>query len=513
MGGGENRSPLYSEAEDPESPTEPEGPEGPEVPEGPEEPEEPTGPDIIFPETMRSGTLPTIFINTEGYAPIIDKETKIPATLYIDCSMSDEFEDLGSPEKPLELTIKGRGNVSWTNDKKPYKIKFEKKQAPLGLTKSKHFALLAETDRLYLTSFWGFELGRAVEMAWTPAFQPVELVLNGNYEGLYLLIESVKIQEGRVDIFEQPEENTDPETIPYGWLVEVDNYLDEFQITVPETADKNVLITHKSPEILSEDQRQWLSDEFTDICRRLDTDDILDPTWTEKMDIHSLAQYFIVSELLGNKDAYTGSFYFHKDSGEGAKWKAGPLWDLSWTVYDDEWMFDSRPDKHVHFIKQALKYPVFVDEVNNVWETFTPELMEKLYTRLCALSDKVRPVIENDEARWPQYAGHSNIDYLKKHLIPERYGWVRDNLETLAPDVSGLESPYIQAFDKVFIDGGKLNVVDPGNVVSFGLYDASGRRLICDAQSEIDLEGLSKGLYLISVVYDDGHRANLKFAN
>lgn len=115
------------------------------TPENPD-PVNPVGPVITYPESMKCGTVPTIYINTENYVPIIDKETKIPASLYIDSSMSEKFENLGTAESPLELTIKGRGNASWLYHKKPYKIKFEKKQAPLGLTKSKHFALLPEVN-------------------------------------------------------------------------------------------------------------------------------------------------------------------------------------------------------------------------------------------------------------------------------------------------------------------------------------------------------------------------------
>lgn len=132
----------YQENPDPDNPD----PDNPD-------PESPVGPVITYPESMKCGTVPTIYINTENYVPIIDKETKIPASLYIDSSMSEKFENLGTAESPLELTIKGRGNASWLYHKKPYKIKFEKKQAPLGLTKSKHFALLPEVNVRAITSY------------------------------------------------------------------------------------------------------------------------------------------------------------------------------------------------------------------------------------------------------------------------------------------------------------------------------------------------------------------------
>lgn len=71
-----------------------------------------------------------------------------------------------------------------------------------------------------------------VGLGWNPRYYPVELVLNGRYDGIYFLYESIKIDSNRLDIFEQPEENTDPTTIPYGWLVEIDNYADEFQVMI-----------------------------------------------------------------------------------------------------------------------------------------------------------------------------------------------------------------------------------------------------------------------------------------
>lgn len=482
------------------------------TPENPD-PENPVGPVITYPESMKCGTVPTIYINTENYVPIIDKETKIPASLYIDSSMSEKFENLGTAESPLELTIKGRGNASWLYHKKPYKIKFEKKQAPLGLTKSKHFALLPEVNVRAITSYWGFDLGRALGMMWAPEFQPVELILNGNYEGLYMLIESIKIQEGRVDIYEQPEENVDPETIPGGWLIEIDNYQDDFQIVLNESTDKIIRITHKSPEVLSDAQRGWLTDEFNDIIYRLNNDDIFEPTWTDRIDIHSLAQYFVVSELQGNKDAYTGSFYFHKDSGEDSKWIAGPLWDLDYATYGEEWMFNSREDIQVHLIKQALRYPIFLNEIKKVWEMVTPELMEKQFARLRTISDIVTPVIEKDKIRWPQSNYNASIRLMSALVLPTKYKWIRDNLDSLYPTTTGLDNIDTSTSGNLFVRGNSLYLAKADEVRDFGVYDISGRKLPLELGEEIYLGSLPQGIYIVSVTYRDGETAQLKYFN
>lgn len=61
----------------------------------------------------------------------------------------------------------------------------------------------------------------------------MEVVLNGEYIGLYFLTETIRIDKDRVDIYEQNDGETDPDLIKGGWLVEVDNYIDDCQITIP----------------------------------------------------------------------------------------------------------------------------------------------------------------------------------------------------------------------------------------------------------------------------------------
>lgn len=68
-----------------------------------------------------TGTLPVVYINTADRVPITQKETYIDASMWIDAKGIEGFESVGSEEKPLALGIRGRGNASWSYDKKPYK--------------------------------------------------------------------------------------------------------------------------------------------------------------------------------------------------------------------------------------------------------------------------------------------------------------------------------------------------------------------------------------------------------
>ena len=177
--------------------------------------------------TTYSGTLPVLFINTDGGVSITSKENYVNAKYYLDPMGSENVQAIGSAQAPLDMQIRGRGNYTWVGfDKKPYRIKLADKQPLAGLNKSKHFALLAHADDNYgfMRNIVGFQLSRMIGMPWTPADTPVEVVLNGDYIGLYFLTETIRVDKDRVNIVEQPDNITNPEEITGGWLLEIDNY-------------------------------------------------------------------------------------------------------------------------------------------------------------------------------------------------------------------------------------------------------------------------------------------------
>ena len=208
-----------------------------------------------------SGTLPVMYIQTENNAPIVSKEDYLNATYYVDALGVSDYENIGSASAPLTMEIKGRGNYTWKDfNKKPYRIKLTEKQPLLGMTKSKHYALLAHADdsKGFMRNAIGFELGRMMGMAWTPEAKPLEVVLNGDYIGLYFLTEIIRVDKDRVNIVEQEDEETDPMNITGGWLVEIDNYQDDPHITIKEGGKHTMWITYKTPEVLSSVQEMFL---------------------------------------------------------------------------------------------------------------------------------------------------------------------------------------------------------------------------------------------------------------
>ena len=103
------------------------------------------------------------------------------------------------------------------------KLSLQKKLSPLGLDNSKHFILLPHADDMsgYLRDESGFEMSRLLGMEYTPLQKPVEVVLNGDYIGLYFLCEMIRVEQGRVDVLEQQDNDMNPYNVSGGWLLEL----------------------------------------------------------------------------------------------------------------------------------------------------------------------------------------------------------------------------------------------------------------------------------------------------
>lgn len=357
-----------------------------------------------WPKTMVSGTLPVLYVNTEGGVPILDKVTDIPAGLWIEipekCS-SKEFE-LGSVESPVALEIRGRGNSSWLQDKKPYKIKFEKKTEILGMPKHKHFALLPAQ----VSPVLGMELARQVGLGWAPRCEQVEFVLNDEYLGIYSLFESVKIDSNRLDIFEQEDLCEDEEIIPYGWLVEIDNYEDEYQFVIDEPGRTRMMVTYKTPEELSEKQYQWLYNEFSEIYDVIYSENPADREhWADYIDAKSMAQYFLVREILEDYDGFCGSMYMYRDNeGENSIWKMGPMWDPTfnaWTETND-WTMNHLPSFATwKILPEIFHTEAFANAFLEVWNEFYPSKMEHIKNYIVRFGEKCAEADIADTVRWP----------------------------------------------------------------------------------------------------------------
>lgn len=171
-------------------------------------------------ETERIGfsnkqSIPIIYINTENgeFFDNKPKDTKMLMTRF-DVDVRDSglkgFKGTLVPDKD---EIRGRGNSTWVLEKKPYRLKFDKKVGFFGYTPEKNWVLLAvHVDKTSIRPSFCHRLGYSIndyrlkngeESMYTPTEQLVEIVLNGRYDGLYCFTDHVsKVTTSRVNIIE-----------------------------------------------------------------------------------------------------------------------------------------------------------------------------------------------------------------------------------------------------------------------------------------------------------------------
>ena len=382
-----------------------------------------------------SGTLPVLYINvytdenhTAYNNEVISKDLSHKdyfkfAEYWLDVNdcqwLKDEgAKNVGSAEEPLPLQIKARGNYTRTGfSKKPFKLKLDKKQSLLGLSKSKHFAILAHADDNfgYLRNFIGFDLGKRIGLPWTPSQQPVEVVINGDYRGLYFLTESIRVEEERVNIAELEDNVSDAGLVSGGYIVELDNYdePDDAQIRMSEKScvggyTDMLRITFDTPEVYSDLQRRFIREQFEAMNNAVGN--CSNDLW-KYMDMDDAVRYYIVEEMISHTESYHGSTYLFRDRGEGQKWHFSPLWDCGNAFNGPtNGFFYNNAMFGCTWIASIRQNREFNSRLHDTWLWFMSNNYDGLISDIDAYVDHIRQAAKADRARWkdaplPNYSG------------------------------------------------------------------------------------------------------------
>ena len=375
-----------------------------------------------------SQQLPVVYVTTT--APIESKDVYVTGTIYID-PLTTGYEALGTAQTPITAQFKGRGNWTWTGfDKKPYRIKMDAKQKVLGMPSNKHWCLMAAADDNlgFLRMPLGHMISEAIGLRWTPRLVPVELVLNNKYVGLYFMTEHVRVGSKRVNIEEQIEGETQADLITGGWLVEIDNYPTENNITFTEGNGQNIMVSLKDPEIISAEQRNYIVNQMLEINTALYEKT---PQHIERiLDMKEAAKYYLVQEIMGDCESYHGSCYLYKDRdslGMVDKWKFGPVWDFgnSYRSYHHNGWIYERPQFAQYWIGQLATWPSFQKELSEQWWIYYHTKKDEVRAQLVEISKLITQAAKNDAVVWRNtlnYTENTNMTE-KTNSILEQYDW------------------------------------------------------------------------------------------
>ena len=271
-------------------------------------------------QLYRVTNLPTVSIHTLNGEIPYDKEHQIVSQLTI-------ISDDGLLSEPG--TTRERGNASRNFPKKPWRIKFDKKQRVLDAPgKAKKWTLLNNYgDKTLMRNLLAFELSKRLGMPYTPYGTVVDVLLNGEYKGCYQLCDQVEVNKNRVDIVEMTPQDNSGTALTGGYFIEIDAYAD--QEASHFYSNKGNPVTIKSPE-----EDSITTQQKTYIRQRFNT---MESSWSTYLDLNTFLRHFLVGELSGNTDTYW-SVFMYKDR-DDQMFYTGPVWDFDLAFENDNRTF------------------------------------------------------------------------------------------------------------------------------------------------------------------------------
>ena len=343
--------------------------------------------------------LPVLTINTAAAAPIVVEDDYLNATMTIADAANPSYNYSGA------LEIKGHGNSTWAEPKKPYRLNLNSKAALLGMTSDSNWILLANyDDKTMLRNDVAFQMSNMVAMAWTPHSAFVELMLNGEYEGTYELTEKVEVSKARLNIGSIDATDNSGTDLTGGYLGEIDHYEGE---TLMLTDSLGLPIGLYDPDPPTAAQAAYWTSAFTTAESVLYSPNFLDPNfgWQSAWDITSSVNYFIVEELAGNQDANDwSSDYFYKPRSD-PKFYRGPVWDMDVTFGNNDYGGTASPN--VPWVSTQSKWyvrmfqdPAFLAAVKAEWQVVRPQMLT-LSAYIDAQAALLTQAANNNYARWP----------------------------------------------------------------------------------------------------------------
>lgn len=354
-----------------------------------------------------------------------------------------EIDPLGiGVQLPLKF-LRGRGNSTWLSDKRSFKFKLKERVSLLGMGESKHWILVCNTfDDSLLRNRLVFYIGRELGLAFTPKALPVDLYINGEYAGSYLLSQDIRISRANVAIDEiDPLAVREPE-ISGGYLLAMNPY--------PRERVENTFTTHggvrflmNEPEFASDDptddlgtaeQREYITSYLQKTENAIYGENFRDADgipYTEYMDIESAARFWWLQEFCINEDAFrSSSTYLYKPRNGKLCW--GPLWDfdiaLNPTMYADTFNYTQMP--WLDYLRE--NEPQYQALLRRTWAELEP-ILDKVVADGGVIDQYAAQIrqswIRNNE-RWhiTEAEGLDAQVVELKQFIQERRRFVRENL-------------------------------------------------------------------------------------
>lgn len=278
------------------------------------------------------------------------------------------------------LSVEGRGNATWNHAKKPYNIELTAQADLLGMGEAENWILLANAyDGSNLNNKIAFDLAEKSGMVYVPDNAWVDLYLNGEYAGLYLLCEKIEIHPQRLNLSGS------------SFLVssDLESRLQKKQDSYFVTENGMALRIRSAGIGQQELVQMWES-----VVNAAMSENGVDPgtgkRWDELIDVDSWVRRFLLDEILVNFDGgYLSQFFYWDQTAEDGKVFAGPVWDMdnclargeAYAKYPNAVIahrahFQGMDDVPLYYL--LYQKPEFYHQMVEVYKTVYLELLQEL---------------------------------------------------------------------------------------------------------------------------------------
>lgn len=366
------------------------------------------------------------------------------------------------PELSASMQIKGRGNTTWGNPKKPYTIKLDERAKMLGMKNNKDWVLLANySDKSLLRNTVAMEISRICDMAWSPRCRAVDLYLNGSYQGTYDLFQKVEVAKEKVDLAVVTENDNSGEALTGDYFLEIDTTQDEPVSFTTSTYGLPVMF--KDPKYPTSQQQKYVKEYIASAEAALASSDYRDAEkgYRKYIDTDSFIKYYIVQELTKNVDGGLRKSSFMSLHRNG-KLEISALWDFDLALGNANYLTDKtlgnhekgsngpegwwvryycRSGKSECWYSRLFTDPEFTAALKAKWNELKPEL-----DRVPDMIDALAQLNEDSYSRnfqkwqiigtyvWPNVVYpdtyDKELDYLKDFYI-RRLAWLDSEINAL----------------------------------------------------------------------------------
>jgi spore coat protein CotH len=402
-------------------------------------------------DTFNNSNLPIVIITTADGATIPD-EPKILGTMKIIERPNGERNFICDVDNEEFLNYSGtigietRGSSSQTLPKKPYGIDtleddgIENNSVELlGMGKENDWILNSFAfDDSMMRDYISYEMTRKMGQ-YAANLRYCEVVLNGEYIGLYVLSEKIKRDGDRVDIAKLDDDEDSFPEVTGGYLMQTDRFDEE---NPAAWYNNNAGYIHEKPN--SDDITAVQSSYIESVFRGLDenaSNSAITNGYPSIIDVPSFIDYLLIAEIASNVDAYALSTYYHKD--RGGKLRAGPVWDYNLTYGNDlfHWGYDRSftdvwqfrySNVGANFWSDLFDNPTFkcylskrFHEVTNTGAALNYETISDLIDATVTL---ISEAVVRENERWNTIEDFSGEITAMKSWIQERSEWMTNNL-------------------------------------------------------------------------------------